>query len=446
MVTHTNRPIQSGTAFRNGKLYSFSRRGILVVSQWPDMRAWRKTPKGNQWQHVRPEMSLEKTMDGWNCVWGHREPRQRNGIGRDPIIGNIEPVLDDSDANAEGESWEECAKWQYVREQNNSLQAEYLSPVPEEILLAVSRFANRHWHLLNLVARCPRVFDLVRATPALALALSSPWVFRKNPPRQPLRSVRSLLGKQQTDIVAWLGLPDAWSTVRILRKLPPGECTVLNLLHLRDLFRSRLKTLQHIPHLNGPIIRLMTGEAGRYQVSPRFLQEIAMQPGLLDRSVRMLRDTLWMRDKLESPGIIALRSYNDLTRAHDHCVDQLGRMDSTIISPPPFPHPPLIASSPHLELEPVLTACELLEEARIQRNCVGGYGTWVLKGNMYLYRLLSPERATVAVTMDRSGQWRLDEIKSRYNSEVHPDTLSAVLEWIASTGNDSTDGNDKGDC
>jgi len=459
VIIHPNRPIRIGTAFRDGKMYSFSRRGILVASQWPDMRAWRKTPKGRQWQHVRPEMSLEKTKEGWNCVWGHREPRQRTHIDGCHPAGRFERDSYEKEAFAEGKSFEEfflespCPleydlndevdseewlkweRWDRARKHNERVQAEYLNPIPDGILTEISRFPSRHWHLLNLVARCPGAFDLVRSTPALALALASPWVFRKNPPSHPMRCARSLLGKRQTDIAAWLGFPDAWSTVKILRKLPPEECTVLNLLHLRNLFGTHLKTLRHLPCLNGSFIRLMSGESVRYRASPGFLQEIASQPGLLDQAVRILRYTLWLREKLKDSGIIALRSYKHLTRAHDHFVDELGRMDLRIIDPPPYPPPPLIPSSLNLELEPLLTESDLLEEGRAQKNCVGAYGSRVRNGKMYFYRLLKPERATVAVSMGSSGRWELNEIQSCQNSEVLPDTLSEVLEWINPAGN-----------
>lgn len=45
--------IRYGTSFKDGKLYEFSADGILVLRQWPDLRAWRRTPKGRQWQYTR---------------------------------------------------------------------------------------------------------------------------------------------------------------------------------------------------------------------------------------------------------------------------------------------------------------------------------------------------------------------------------------------------------
>ena len=52
-------------------------------------------------------------------------------------------------------------------------RSEFLKSIPEEVLAAVAPYSSRHWHLPNLIARCPGALDLVRATPALAFALAS---------------------------------------------------------------------------------------------------------------------------------------------------------------------------------------------------------------------------------------------------------------------------------
>ena len=49
MIAKALYAICRGTHFANQKLYEFSNDGIIVMSQWPDMRAWRRTPKGRKW-------------------------------------------------------------------------------------------------------------------------------------------------------------------------------------------------------------------------------------------------------------------------------------------------------------------------------------------------------------------------------------------------------------
>ncbi len=132
------------------------------------------------------------------------------------------------------------------RAESLAKSSEFLTPIPEDVVAAVAPYSSRHWHLLNLIARCPGALDLVRATPALAFALASLWAFRNPAPRQPLRAARALLRKRQPEIAAWLGFPSDRSTMRVLRKISPAECSIPNLLHLRDLLPVHPKPLRHI--------------------------------------------------------------------------------------------------------------------------------------------------------------------------------------------------------
>ena len=76
----------------------------------------------------------------------------------------------------------------------------------------------------------------------------------------------------------------------------------------------------------------------------------------------------------------------------------------------------------------------MLEEGTIQRNCVGAYAPRIHSGKLYLYRLITPERATLAVALNQSGRWVLAEIKASQNTEISPETLSAVHEWVKCAG------------
>ena len=77
MTIPSHHPIRNGMEFHDGKLYQFSKGGIIVASRWPDMRAWRKTPKGSRWMQIRPLLKLGKTSDGWAFDFAQREPFDR---------------------------------------------------------------------------------------------------------------------------------------------------------------------------------------------------------------------------------------------------------------------------------------------------------------------------------------------------------------------------------
>jgi hypothetical protein len=90
----------------------------------------------------------------------------------------------------------------------------------------------------------------------------------------------------------------------------------------------------------------------------------------------------------------------------------------------------LVCPSKFLEVLPLTNQAQLQEEGREQQNCVGAYGPRIRTGNLYLYRVLKPERATLAIAKTASGRWQLSEIKSFRNGQVSEETMEAVQWWI----------------
>jgi hypothetical protein len=475
MSQQSPQPIKPGVRFRDGKLYEFSEKGIMVLRQWPDLRAWRKTPKGRTWRPIRPALHLESLAHGWTCRIEPREPRIRSTragtpirwlFDRDPAGPDEEPLdrwllaeffggalagLEDEPEDEPGDEPDaerdpgvqgfqgvqgapelDSAARDARRRWSEQRRMDYLQPIPGEVLAAVGPFACRHWHLLNLIARCPGALELARANPALAFALASPWVFRRPAPKQPLRAARALLRRPQHEIAGWLGFPRTRSTVRILRKLPPAKCTVPNLLNLRRLCESHPKPLRHLDRLGEETIRLLQMSGENYKPTGRYLAEVSAHPPpvWLHGEPQLVQDVLWLRDSVGEVGPMILLSHSHLVRTHDRLVERLGRMDLKK-SARPLPEPPLSGiQSDHLRLEPLRTEEELVEEGRVQRNCVGAYGPRVRQGGLYIYRVTAPERATLSIVRVHMGKWRISELKAAENRPVSDVTADAIHNWL----------------
>lgn len=443
--------IRYGTSFKDGKLYEFSPEGILVLRQWPDMRAWRRTPKGRQWQQVRPLLRLHQVDSGWSCEVSRRESKVRPMLGGTHIRHMLarEPEQEDYEdefmevlpveqnealADAEPSMAHIQPDWVIARQTESlAMRSEFLKSIPDEVLAAVAPYSSRHWHLLNLIARCPGAIDLVRATPALAFALASLWAFRNPAPRQPLRAARALLRKRQPEIAAWLGFPSDRSTMRVLRKLSPAECSIPNLLHLRDLLRVHPKPLRHMRMLGTASLHIMARAAGRCALSDTYLCELGAspKPAWLETEQGLIRDVLWMRETLGETGVFVIHSHAHLQRLHDHLVERVGRMDLKLLDTDPLPEPPFPrVTTGNLHLEPLTTPVALLIEGRAQSNCVGAYAKRIRRGGLYIYQVLAPERATLAIGRTRNGIWRISEIKAPGNAEVMESTRQSVESWL----------------
>ena len=436
--------IRYGTSFKNGKLYEFSAEGIVVLRQWPDLRAWRRTPKGSQWQQVRPQLRLRLVDIGWSFDFYRREPKIRSKAGgehirdiiaREPGYEEQEDDLIEAPRVQQNEAQEVTDTSAALRRYESALllRSEYLKSIPEEVISAVAPYSSRHWHLLNLIARCPGALDLVRSTPALAFALASLWAFRSPSPCQPLRAARALLRKSQPQIAAWLGFPSDRSTMRVLRKIESAECTIPNLLHLRDQLRVHPKPLRHMRILGTESLHIMARATGRYAVSDAYLCELGAdpEPFWLVNEQALIRDVLWMRESLGETGIFVIRSHAHLQRLHDHLIERVGRMDLKLLDADQLPEPPFPGvATTDLHLEPLTTPTALLIEGRAQSNCVGAYAKRIRRGGLCVYRVLAPERATLSIARIRNGTWRISELKAAANAEVMESTRRSVEAWL----------------
>ena len=73
----------------------------------------------------------------------------------------------------------------------------------------------------------------------------------------------------------------------------------------------------------------------------------------------------------------------------------------------------------------------LLSEGQTMKNCVASYIHSVAAGKVFVYRVVAPGRATLAVVPGRrSGRWRISELKGHCNTEVSSATVRAVLSWL----------------
>ena len=94
----------------------------------------------------------------------------------------------------------------------------------------------------------------------------------------------------------------------------------------------------------------------------------------------------------------------------------------------PFPPPPLPGTD---SIVPIVSVQELIEEGRKQANCVGSYDSRVKDGKYYVYQVLSPQRATLAIVQSADSNWRIDELKTRGNNPASKETLGAVNAWLS---------------
>lgn len=422
----TRAPLKPGHAFRDGKLYEFSTYGIRVMRPWgPGAGAWLFDVETGRWRGCIPDLSIG-AMERF-CRAARRQAGALETLDEEGRAVSIPAPLAPSFAGRKALATEA-----------------FLSSIPVEVRRAVRPFAEGQWELLRLADRCGTPFlDLLASNPALALALALRR--RLVVPLARTADVSRLLRKRQREVAGRLGFPRAESAVRTLRRVPAATLSFWRLHHLRlALGREDLAgRLRFAPRLNASVLRLLCDPAAAPLVTPAFVEEIA-RLRTETRSAGIARSVLELRDlhvALQRPRPPIVGSLRALERAHERAVLDLGRAPqrAALAGLYRFPPPPLPDSD---GIEAIRTADALWQEGREMNSCAAGYAPLVASGRVFLYRVTSPERATVSVERSPQG-WRVAQLRGPSNRAVSRATARKAAAWVESASSseagDATD-------
>ncbi len=384
-----------GYAFKNGKLYDFNKRYILVLRPWPDPRSWLKR-RSHDWKSNR--RFADQFLTGNLFAAGAENELPRRELP--PPMNEYTAALRNT------EEWQaRQKKGEEIRLRYRRIMAQYFDHIPPVVRSELLRYPGRKWHLLNVFARCPGAVDLSRSNPALLYALASNWVFHKPAVKSPMRAARSLVCRKQRDILKWLHFPPREPVRRILSRVAPESLSVVTLLTLRKALRRKtvVKTLAHIRRINTGVIRLVNRDEYRELLTPRLLNDVGQdreQDGQIPPILTILSDALQMMrygdDPAKQPK--AFVSLRQLKAAHDRRARQEAAAyvtNSNLSSVPvQLPPPPFAGTETIL---PIQTIGDLYREGEEMHHCAFSYAERIVKGSEYVYRVVAPVRATLSI-------------------------------------------------
>lgn len=412
---------------QTSKLYIYTPGTTEVWAPWPAPMAWRKSNGDAGWSHLRPSLALPRRRVAGEISRFHA--RERKFPYKLHLSGAEEKAA--------------------IRRGEKLARLAWAARVPDPVRRAIAPFSTRQWHLLSMVARCgDGALDLIRSNPALAFMLASNWVFHAPAVQQPLRAVRALLrpGRKQTEMLAWLGFPDRPAVRRVLARIPPGSIDVPRLLYLRNACHDQeaLKRMFHLPRLNAGCLRIVCDPALLQRVSQSLLLEIAAdrrEDARRFRSARTLMDTLQAREQAGTPviGVLPARTIDELQQCHDDAVAALNRLNERVgcAGSSIFPDPPLPGDE---AVKPITSARELRAEGIDMKHCVAIHESRITTGgNYYVYRVETPERATLALTRTCRG-WTINQLQGRRNQAVSAQTRLRVEAWYQAVSRIQADG------
>ena len=306
----------------------------------------------------------------------------------------------------------------------------FRSTMPPPVASATEKFQSRQWAVLKFINQCASALDLARINPALCFALATHVCFRQQsgtPATDP-----KISGRRQRDIADWLGFPGTESVARILSKVAAESVSVGLLLSLRCALKDEhiVKVFSHLPKLNAGVTSIVLQRELLDATTPALLTEILECTAEKSRaaSAEMLEDTLSML-RLVAPGAGTpkIQSVARLRAMHSEVITKFLITRPYGTGNPRLPHPPLRGTE---TIVPILTVGDLVQEGRMQKNCVATYAELIRKRSTFIYRVLFPERATLSILRGSDGDWQIGELKGSGNAKVSTSTRTAVESWL----------------
>ena len=422
-----------GLAFKNGKLYEFTDRHVLVMTGGDDPRAWFKR-RSHGWKATR------KWADELLVRSVFAQPEGRVVPGMAPVPGFEVPLEPDPESikRAELDRW-----WQGVCERQTSCLVAYRETLPPPIRTELSRYRSRLWHLYSVLARCPGAFDLSQSNPALLFALASNWAFHRPAVTHPLRSARRLMNRKQKQILEWLGFPDTEPTRRFLAKVTPAALSMIRLLLLRKVLQQPewMKSVAHLRRINGPVLDLCLNRKFQPYLTPRLLEDVSFHQEPANPAdlnvVSLMNDTLRMAEQDHWRHCHGkFHSLRQLLSVHDDLIRRMNRQRPAELwlrdedGNERFPTPPFGGTH---AIRPILSSGALWAEGQELRHCVGSHSQSVFSGSEYVYQVLEPVRATLMIRRVVGG-WIPGEISMLANQRVNLVEADAIFKALFTSG------------
>jgi hypothetical protein len=254
-----------------------------------------------------------------------------------------------------------------------------------------------------------------------------------------MRRIRRLITLKQRDIASYFGFIGGNSAIRVMKKLNFVP-TMRELFILRARLKDDLlgKIIIHLPCLRRSHFTLLSlNQEVCRQISAKIYLGLCDNGEHGDMMRMLIEDTIHMCLTayicLGVPNpwedLLPLKTENQLKRTHDRLTALTNRHGAEDIpGQREFATPPFMENS---SIQPIRSYNALKIEADEQQHCIASYVHAILRKEIYVYKVLSPERATLALRKNRYGEWEIEQLRGSHNSTVGVETKQSVEEWMS---------------
>lgn len=416
-------PDEPGFRFSDGRLRIFQGDAVSVIHAWPDLEAVRRAADRPRWEPFDPAFRLVKP---YRPSKSKARPAPPAPAARDQLsFGFFDTV-----------SAPPPKPTLSLPQQRKRAFDRFRFALPKEIARAAEPFRGDQWQLLLMLRHDPSSLDLALQNPALAYLLAR----KLNGDRDLIASLKCGTLRQR-EILGCLDFPDDNGAVNLFRKIDPASVNADNWSSLLTLLKSDPGTLRqrlgHVPTINIGLIEILLHPAASEAAGPRLLREIAedKRESYRARVIHLVTNTLQMQEVIQTRRPVKKfpdrerletvhREVSEAYRRRMQRVSEVRRHSHANFSRPPIPGIPG-------EIEPLTTPDQLVDEGETQGNCVASYAPKVERGDVFIYRVLKPQRCTLSIVRRASsGLWGIGELESKFNTPANEETERAVSAWL----------------
>jgi len=192
--------------------------------------------------------------------------------------------------------------------------------------------------------------------------------------------------------------------------------------------------LSRLPVINPATLKIIASPWINAAVKTKFVAEISqLKPeraywALTYMLGGVLKMNRWAK---RDPKSLAITSVTQLQTTYRRLHEEIGQQEMP--TEKEFPEPPFEGTE---NIIPLRNRTMVTEEGREMKNCVADYSGRVQGGEVFLYRVLHPGRATAMVRKNMRGRsWYLAEISGPKNDPVGDDIVHAILMWLTAQNN-----------
>jgi hypothetical protein len=407
MKTNSARARLPRFGFRNGWLYFRSGKVLFRFRGWPQLAAEYRS-KEEQWREM--DLALRDRLVGLFCS----DYRTRSDLA----------LIPEGDALRDADTGQMCMPWIVADDERCFVYGSYhwrqfLKTLPDAFVTHAQRLRCDFFSALELFQQVPAAMDLTQHNPMLAAALARHWEFPAVG-RVDWDAVRLQVRNRRRDIIGWLGFPASEATVNALERVTILGSNVAAIIQrslavLNDPVFG--PPLTHVPLTDQTVINCLSNPLTKQWLEPRRLKKAG--PKLHD----------YVLSLFEPINILLEAGALDLESARRLSWGKPDQRTSKWILPYLKPHVLPDAPAPtSWGIERLKSLPEQICEGAEMGHCAGSmlYLLRAADGDVAIYRVTWPVRATLALVNCQQGYWEIEDLKGPHNAEISLEHLAEI--------------------